>query len=105
MNEEMEKFPWDGEQEMLEAEERVELGGEVRLTREVFCAWIAYGMGSPEVCLCASALMQYAVDQQSADLRGGVAGDIAWELCCRTLSQSVDAMTLGTRDLAQFFVY
>ena len=64
---------------MLDAEERIELAGEVRLTREVFCAWIAYGMGSPEVCQCASALMQYAVDQQSADLRGAL---VSLECAC-----------------------
>ena len=55
VREEMAKFPWDGEQEMLEAEERVELGGEVRLTRVVFCAWVSYGTWGPEACQCASA--------------------------------------------------
>ena len=52
--EEMAKFPSDGEQEMLEAEERVELGGEVRLSREVFREWFAYRMREPEECLCAA---------------------------------------------------
>ena len=36
--EDLAKFPWDGEQEMLEQAENVDLSGEVRLDREMFSA-------------------------------------------------------------------
>ena len=103
--EELEKFPLEGEQEMLKAEERVDLQGEVRLEREVFRTWLDAGRGSKDYFVCAQAVMRDALDQQGADLRGAVTSDTAWELACRILSQPEGTKTLGTGDLAQLLVY
>ena len=40
---ELAKFSWDGETEMLEQTEKVDLSGEVRLDREVFSEWLDFG--------------------------------------------------------------
>ena len=77
---ELAKIPWDEEREMLDHEERVDMSGGVRLDRAVFSEWLRFGLMSSERCLCAKALMRYAVDQQGFDLRGAVTGDTAWEL-------------------------
>ena len=50
---------------------------------------------------CADAVMYYARNHQGADMRGGVAADTAWELCCRTLSELVDIHSLSSRAFAQ----
>ena len=79
--------------------------GGVRLERAVFSEWLRFGLMSSERCLCAKALMRYAVDQQGFDLRGAVTGDTAWELCCRLLSHPTESKSLGARDLAKLLVY
>ena len=45
--------------------------------------------------------MRYALDQQGSEIRGGVGGDTAWELCCRLLEQPMQVTSLGSRQLAQ----
>jgi len=39
VEDELNKFPCDGEQEMLEQEESVDLNGEVHTTKELFTLW------------------------------------------------------------------
>ena len=91
MPDELAKFPWDEEQEVLEHQEQVDLSGEVRVDREMFCRWLALGQLSTEPVHCAAAFMRYAIDHQGSGLRGAVTGDTAWELCGRLLSQPDDA--------------
>ena len=79
------KFPFFGEQEMLEQESVVDLSGEVCLEREMFCAWFDLGKHEHERLRCNVAVRRYAFDHQGPDLRGAVNGDTAWELCCRCL--------------------
>ena len=90
---------------MLDPQEHVDLDGEERVSCELFCAWVDLGRRSAAQCPCAAALLRYALDHQGAELRGAVAGDTAWELCCRLLSHPADVHTLGTRELAQLIVY
>ncbi len=103
--EELAKFPEEGEQEMLEQEESIDLTGDVKLSREVFCAWVESATRSPKQRPCAAAIRQYAIDQQGFDLRGGVTGETAWELCARLLSLPSDLCKLSSRDIAQLVVY
>ena len=103
--EELAKFPLEDEQEMLEQTEHVDLSGEVRLDREVFTAWLHICQKTAGRCPCAAALMRYAIDQQGMELRGAVAGDTAWELCCRILGHPEDTKSLGSREIAQLLVY
>ena len=69
------KFPFDGEREMLEQEERVDLDGEVRVDMLMFGAWLKFGEANRDSCPCAAAVMRYALDQQGAELRGGVTAE------------------------------
>ena len=103
--EELAKFAWDQETEMLEQSVAEDLSGEVRLERVVFSEWLDSGQKNRERYPCAVALMRYATDQQGLELRGAVTGDTAWELCCRLLSQPDNARSLGTSTLAQLIVY
>ena len=103
--EELAKFPLEDEQEMLEQTEHVDLSGEVRLDREVFTVWLHMCQMTAGRCPCAAALMRYAIDQQGMELRGAVAGDTAWELCCRILGHHEDTKSLGSREIAQLLVY
>ena len=102
---ELAKFPSDGEQEMLEQQESVDLTGEVHLSQQMFSAWMQLSAVSPLLHPCAVAIMRYAVDQQGLDLRGGVTGDTAWELCGRLLSLPDGPHHMSSRDLAQLLVY
>ena len=103
--EELAKFPDDGEQEMLEQDEHVELQGDVRMDSAMFCTWLKLGVEKDLGCHCAQAIMRFATDQQGVDMRGGVSGETAWEMFCRFLSEPVDIHTLGTSDVAQLLVY
>ena len=103
--EELAKFPVDGEQEMLEHEENVDLTGDVKIDRETFIAWADGAVTRAAPLPCASAIMLYATNQQGLDMRGAVAGDTAWELCCRLLTRPLDTHALSSRDLAQLLVY
>ena len=104
-HEELAKFAWDQETEMLEQSVAEDLSGEVRLERVVFSEWLDSRQKNRERYPCAVALMRYAIDQQGLELRGAVTGDTAWELCCRLLSQPDNARSLGTSTLAQLIVY
>ena len=99
------KFPTDGELEMLEQEEQVVLGGDVRVDREVFLQWLSAGQVSSGRHRCALAMERYARDQLSAEDRGDDVRVVAWDLSCRSLSRTPDARTLGTSELAQLLVY
>ena len=90
------KFPFLGEQEMLEQESVVDLSGEVSLEREMFCAWFDLGKHEHERLRCSAVVRRYVFDHQGLDLRGVVNGDTAWELCCRLLHQSETVPTLGS---------
>ena len=106
VQEHLEKFPLDGEREMLEQEESVDLSGEVRMDREMFSAWAAFGQRSPKQYPCAAALMQYAADRQRGEVGGAVTGDTAWELSCRLLHREpAEQKAMGTRDLASLLVF
>ena len=98
-------FPLHAEQEMLEESCPPDLSGEVAVARELFCVWLDAGSRSPTAYPCAVSLMRYAVDKQGVEMRGSVAGDTAWELCCRVLEQPVHAMALGSRQLSQLLLY
>eukprot|EP00973_Karenia_brevis_P042002 5814755-Karenia_brevis.AAC.1 len=63
-------------------EEKVDVTGQVHVTRDVFSQWLSLGSGSTEDYPCAALIMRYASDQQGIDLRGAVTGETAWELCC-----------------------
>ena len=99
------KYPTDGELEMLEQEERVDLRGDVRVDREMFLHWLSSGEDSRGQHHCALALQRCARDQLSAEDRGDDMRAVAWDLCCRSLSRTPDARTLGTSELAQLLVY
>ena len=103
--EELAKFPVEGEQEMLEQEESVDLAGDVKLSREVFVSWVGSAAASAPPCPCAAIIGRYAMDHQGVDIRGGVTGETAWELCARLLSMQSDHCKLGTREIAQLVVY
>ena len=103
--EELNKFPRNGEQEMLEQEESVDLSGEVHVPQEVFVLWYASGETSAAPRPCAAVVCRYTMDQQGLDFRGSVSADTAWELCCRLLSLQPEQNKIGTRDLAQLLVY
>lgn len=85
---------------MFEAEEHVDLEGDVKVNLDMWVAWM-----ETLSCQCAAAVMRYATDQQGADMRGSVNADTAWELCCRILSCPRCTTHLGTRDIAQLLVY
>ena len=55
--EDLAKFPEEGEVEMLEQTERVELSGEVRVSREMFCQWLV-GRSGRGLGRCAEAVLQ-----------------------------------------------
>jgi len=103
--EELNKFPRDGEQEMMEQEESVDLNGEVHLSKEVFTVWFdsCTTIGTPKPC--AAIVHRYALDQQGVDIRGSVSADTAWELCGRLLSLKPQQDKVSTRDIAQLLVY
>ena len=56
---------------------------------------------------CAHVIMQFAIDLQGCDIRGGVAGDTAWEVCCRLLSEASTGCdeNMFSGDLAALIVY
>ena len=90
---------------MLEQDGVVDLSGEVRIDREMFCAWFDLGKQEPERLRCSAAVSRYATDHQGPDLRGAVDGDTTWELCCRLLHQSEGIPTLGSGEVAQLIVH
>ena len=92
-------------QEMTEHPCPPDLSGEVPVARDAFCAWLDIGSPSPDRYPCAAALMRHALDQQGTDMRGSVAGDTAWEMCCRLLEQPLETPSLGSRQLAQLILY
>jgi hypothetical protein len=99
------QYPEHGEQEMMEPlQPDADLEGEVAAAMDLFIAWLRLGPRS-EACLCASAILHYARDQQYGDLRSAVGPDTAWELCCRTLSLPDDAISIGSRTLANLLIY
>jgi len=102
---ELAKFPTVGEREILEQHDDIQLHGGVSLTRDAFSHWMDSGARSAEEFPCAVVVMRYAIDQQGVDLRGGVASDTAWELCCRLLSAAADCGVLGSAEVAQLLVY
>jgi hypothetical protein len=102
---ELDKFPCDGEQEMFEQEDCVDLDGEVHVSKEVFALWYASGEATATLRPCAAVVCRYTVDQQGLDFRGSVSADTSWDLCCRLLSLLPEQNKLGTRDLAQLLVY
>ena len=71
--ENLQRIPLDGESEMQEQAESVELDGEIQIDLEMFKAWIA----CKERCLCAKTLMLYARDAQ-VELRSTFDADTAW---------------------------
>ena len=105
------KFPEVVEQDFqAPIEPEPELGGEVRVDRQMFGAWLELSdagqtPATPPQYPCADAVMYYARNQQGPDMRGGVTADTAWELCCRTLSELVDIYSLSSRTLAQLLMY
>ena len=105
VQEELNKFPRVGEQEMLEQEETVDLNGEVHLSQEVFAVWFDSGATVGTQKPCAAIVHRYALDQQGVDIRGSVSADTAWELCGRLLSLQPQQDKVSTRDLAQLLVY
>jgi hypothetical protein len=93
----------DGEQEMFEQEESVDLNGEVHIPKEVFALWYASGeaaatqrepAGLSQRRPCAAVVCRYSVDQQGLDFRGSVAADTSWDLCCRLLSLTPQPHTI-----------
>ena len=105
---ELNKFPIDGEQEMLEqkdAHDPEDLKSEKHISQETFAAWFNGASVSTAEHPCASVIHRYAVDQQGVDFRGAVSADTAWELCCRLLSLTPPQNKMSTRDLAQLLVY
>ena len=62
---ELSKYPTDGEQEMFEVEESVDLEGDVKVNLDMWAEWM-----ETDSCQCAAAVMRYATDQQGADMRG-----------------------------------
>lgn len=103
-HEQLAKYPENGEQEMLEQQEHVDLNGEERMARDVFENWLHIGQEHGQDCPCAQAVMYVALDRQGLDMRGGVGPDTAWELCCLDLPDRADAHTLGTSEVAQLMV-
>ena len=101
---ELNRFPAHGEQEMLDPEEVVDLKGQVYITQEMFGKWFQKGVDWAK-WPCAGTVHRYVVDTQGVDLRGSVADDTAWEMCCRLLMLSTAQNKLSTADLAQLLVY
>ena len=101
---ELSRFPAHGEQEMLDAEEVVDLKGQVYITQETFGKWFQKGVDWAK-WPCAGTVHRYVVDSQGIDLRGAVADDTAWDMCCRLLMLSTEQNKLSTADLAQLLVY
>ena len=103
---ELEKFPVDGEREMLEQDDApADLKNELRLGPERFSDWLQRGRTAPDVYPCSHALWHKAVNDLSMDMRRGVTGDVVWEFCCRTLARPEDSKELGTTELAQLLLY
>ena len=101
------EYPADREQEMLDPiEPDGDLTGEVTVSKELFSEWLRTGSGT-DACQCATAVMRYATDLQSSDLRGAVDEGTAWELCLRTLAGMLpsDATSFGSRTLSQLLVW
>ena len=103
--EELERYPYEGEVEMLDQADTVDLNGEVHIDMDMFSAWISASETSEVLYPCASAISRYSIDQQGVDMRGSVDSDTAWELCCRLLLLPTDAKVIGTRGLAQLILY
>ena len=101
---ELNRFPAHGEQEMLDSEEVVDLKGQVYITQEMFGKWFPKGVDWAK-WPCAGTVHRYVLDTQGVDLRGSVADDTAWEMCCRLLMLSTVQNKLNTADLAQLLVY
>ena len=96
---------------MIEQEESVKTSGSVMIPENTFVRWMEYhehvvAATGVSKYLCAAVIMQYAKDQQGSDIRGGVAGDSAWELCCRLLLEMDTCYmhSMQSTDLAQLIV-
>ena len=59
---------------MSEQIEQVDLNGDMRLERAVFSEWLSFGQRDQGRCLCAVAVMRYALDQQGLELPNAVTG-------------------------------
>ena len=77
------------------------------MLREVFIAWMDFAVADREKkrYRCGDAIMLYARDHQAIDIRGGVSGDTAWELCGRLMSAQPCRPSMSSRDLAQLIVF
>ena len=97
---ELDKYPLEGEQEMQEPEESIDLDGDVKVDFAMWSAWLEAADGD-----CAKALMRNATDRQGSDMRGSVNADTAWELCCRDLGRQYSVTYISSGDLAQLLVW
>eukprot|EP00973_Karenia_brevis_P013575 1843508-Karenia_brevis.AAC.1 len=84
VQEDMEKFPTDGEREILEQEDSVNIAGSVSIPENTFLRWLERHSDMEDSSStfqypCAAVIMQYAEDQQGVDLRGSDTCDSAWE--------------------------
>jgi len=101
---EVEKFPEDGEREMSDQGEHVDMVGELALEKEVFCAWLRTGWEKLRSWQCASALLVYARDNQEENMRSTVEPDLVWDMCCNELPRfEIGGLSTGT--IAQLIVY
>ena len=105
LQEELNKFPAVGKQEMLEQEETVDLSSEVHLSKEVFTVWFDSGATIGTQKSCAAIVHRYATDQQGVDMKGSVSADTAWELCSRLLSLQPQQNKISTREIAALLVF
>ena len=104
-HEKLAKYPEDGEHEMLASfAPDVDVSGEVLMSKELFHAWLRFGPAHGE-CSCAEAILHYAQNLQSDDMRSAVGPDTAWELCCRELTLAVDTTSIGSRTMANFIMW
>ena len=103
--EELNKFPVVGEKEMHEHCDYVDLTGEVRIDRKMFCTWLLASREASDPWPCAEAVWRDAIDVLEVDLRGAVTAESVWDLCCRHPPFLEDAESFGSRDLASLIVY
>ena len=69
MPEELNMFPYEGEVEMLEQADTVDLNGEVHIDMDMLSAWLSVSETSEDLYPCARALARDAMDQQGVDMR------------------------------------
>ena len=95
------KFPYGEEVEMLEEECAPDLRGQVQVERKLFAAWLDAGTHH-----CGRALMFHASNMQREDMGGAAGGDTAFDLCYRSMYQKdlpkTDSLSMGSQDLANY---